>query len=534
MNAFVILPVQNLFTPLLRLSSLCLLYCLTACNATLPTQEANISPQQAVSTENQQVSTTPVSTNTDLWQRIRNGYQLTGDIPKVGQQRMAPLLQRYQKHPHDIFQQTEQAGLYLFYIVQELEKHGMPTELALLPFVESRYDPFAYSSSRASGLWQFIPGTAKHFHLKENWWLDERRDIIASTQAAIRYFKYLYKYFDNDWLLAIAAYNAGEGTVGKAIKYNKKRGKPSDYWSLPLSKETQFYIPKLLAWSKIIQHPENYQLKLAKVDNAPIFTSVDIGSQIDLAKLANITDIDINQLYALNPAYNRWATDPDLPHHLLLPIHVANNIQQSLSQYPIKDRIRWIRYTIKPNDSLSVIAQKFNTTTSVIKNTNKLRHSTIRSGSTLLIPQASKNASFYQGSKEQRIAIRQNSSNRKNKQRIQYTVQAGDSLWGIARKHKVSASSIAYWNNMSVKDTLRKNQLLVIWGEQSSKSRASSVIRKVIYKVRKGDNLSSISNKFNVTINDIREWNKIKKQKYIKIGQTLRLFVSMANQASQY
>jgi membrane-bound lytic murein transglycosylase D len=411
----------------------------------------------------------------------------------------------------------------------------MPTELALLPFVESRYDPFAYSSGRASGLWQFIPSTGRHFKLKENWWLDERRDIIASTQAALGYLSSLHKRFDGDWLLALAAYNAGQGTVGRAITANKRKNKPTDYWSLSLPKETQFYVPKLLAWKKIINAPQDYDTRLAKIENKPQFTGINIGSQIDLAKLADMSAIHIDTLYALNPAYNRWATDPDAPHELLFPIEKADFIKNALKDYPIQERIQWHRYTIQANDSLGRIAARYNTTTSAIKSINQLSSSTIRIGKTLLIPVASKGSQYYQGSAKQRLAKRQDSYAKDSKQRIEHTVKSGETLWSIAQQYQLSTSQIARWNNMSPKDVLRQQQKLVLWpSKQTPTNRSSSVVRKVIYTVKKGENLSLIAQKFNVAVKNIRQWNALTAKKYLQPGQVLRLYVSMADQAKKF
>lgn len=475
----------------------------------------------------------------NIWGRIHAGYQLSVTAPSAGQKRIDSLLKRYQRHPKGIVKQTENARLYIHYIVGELEKRGMPTELALLPFVESRYDPFAYSSGRASGLWQFIPSTGKHFGLKENWWLDERRDVIASTQKALHYLSYLHKHFKGDWLLAIAAYNAGEGTVGKAIIFNKYQKKPTDYWSLPLPTETKNYIPKLLAWKKLVNRPQDYGVQLTNIPNKPQFAALDIGSQIDLAKLADVSNIAIEQIYALNPAYNRWATDPDAPHQLLFPIDKVDEVKATLADYPPQERLQWHRYTIKPNDSLSRIAKHYNTTTASIKSINQLKSSRIRVGKTLLIPIASKASTYYESSAEQRLSQRQNKYARKNKQRIEHHVVSGDTLWSISKQYQVSTSEIAKWNNMSPKDILRNQQKLVIWSTQSSStqktaSRSSSVVRKVIYQVKKGESLSVISHRFNVAIKDIRQWNKLANKKYIQPGQTLRLFVSMADQAKKF
>ena len=535
---------------------------LAGCNATTPQKAQhedlgntkqtasidNISSKQkpddngASTSPAQQNSDAQATTTIDLWERIHQRYELSqGDITAKGQQRIESYLKRYARYPNNILRQTERAGLYLYYVVEELEKNNIPAELALLPFVESSYDPFAYSSGRASGLWQFIPGTGRRFKLKESWWLDERRDVVASTQAAIRYFKYLNNFFDGDWLLAIAAYNAGEGTVRKAIKKNRRKGLPTDYWSLPLPRETKNYIPKLFAWVEMVKNPEKYQLTLAKLDNKPHFTVIDVGSQIDLATFAEISNIDIDTVYALNPAYNRWATDPDAPHLLLVPVHKSHSATKALASYPVDQHIRWQRYTIKPNDSLGRIAQQYGTTISALKSVNQLKTSRIRVGKSLLIPQASKELHYYSHSAKQRLKKRQDTSGKKSQHRIVHIVQSGDTLWSIARHYQVSANRLAHWNNMSPRDVLKVKQELVVWAnspaastQQPPRDRANGIVRKVSYRVRSGDSLSAIANKFNVTISDIRKWNDINQSKLIHPGQILKLLVSVADQSERF
>lgn len=472
---------MNTYTNTLRSCSYRLIISLSViliagCDASLPIKnEASTKPDVSPTTAT--VQNTPTDTpqpakNNDLWQRIRLGYALPSDPSPKGQQRIEELLARYNKYPIGIEKQTEQARLYLYYVVNELEKRNMPTELALLPFVESSYNPFAYSSSSAAGLWQFIPNTGKRFKLHETWWYDKRRDVVASTQAAIRYLNYLHQYFSEDWLLAIAAYNAGEGTVTRAIKKNKKALKPTDYWSLDLPKETLFYIPKLMAWKAMVEQPERYHVTLAPISNTPQFEKVDIGSQIDLAKLARMSDMNIELLYALNPAYNRWATDPDAPHVLLLPINKAEAVKSSLEQYPMDERVQWHRYTIKPNDSLGKIAHSHNTTVSVIQRANQLKNTTIRAGKTLLIPMASQQSSYYVDSVEQRLAqkhISQKNQHRTpHQKKIKHTVKKGETLWSIAKRYQLSTTKIAQWNKISTKDILKLKQTLVIWTKKSS------------------------------------------------------------------
>src|SRR5690606_28721792 len=205
-------------------------------------------------------------------------------------------------------------------IVSELEANKMPLELALLPIIESSYNPFAYSTHRAAGIWQFVPDTGKSFGLEQNGWYDGRRDIVASTDAAIRYFKQLHTMFNEDWLLAIAAYNAGQGTLRRAIAKNRKQGKPVDFWSLPLPEQTRSYVPRLLALSRVIAEPDNYDLTITSIPNDPYFTSIDLNSQVNLAQIALLADIDVKEIQQLNAGYSQWLTDPSRPHQVLVPV----------------------------------------------------------------------------------------------------------------------------------------------------------------------------------------------------------------------
>ncbi len=255
--------------------------------------------------------------NTDLWQRIRDGYGIPESKPlHTATQKQ---LNWFIKHPDYIDRVVERARPYLHYIVDQLEQRNMPMEIALLPVVESGFQPFAYSHGRAAGIWQFIPGTGRLYGLKQNWWYDGRRDVIASTGAALDYLEKLYGDF-GDWQLALAAYNSGEGTVGRAIKRNKKAGKATDFWSLDLPRETSAYVPKLIAVAELVKRPAHYNITLSPIDDSPFLAVVDVGSQIDLALAAQLAEISTDEMYQLNPGFNQWATTPDGPHRLVVPL----------------------------------------------------------------------------------------------------------------------------------------------------------------------------------------------------------------------
>ncbi len=470
----------------------------------------------------------------NVWNRVRNGFFLEDDIDHP---RLLAELAWYKKHEKYLDRVVERAEPFIHYIVNEVEARGLPTELALLPIVESAFQPFAYSHGRAAGIWQFIPSTGRLYGLKQNWWYDGRRDVYASTQAALKYLEKLNKEFDGDWLHALAAYNSGSGTVQRAIRKNKRRHRRTDFWHLSLPKETQAYVPKLLALKRLVQNPSKYNISLRCIEDIPYFSAVNIGSQIDLALASELADLDLETLYHLNPGFNRWATDPYGPHRLLVPVDNAEQLQQGLKNLPAGERIRWKRHKIRPGETLSHIADRYSISVTNLKRVNNLRSNNIRAGKHLLIPVASRKLSEYNLTAYQRKKTLQNI--RRKGTRVVHVVQPGDTLWDISRRYKVNTQSLARWNGMGTRDPLRAGQKLVIWTRKPLSPAAVSVgslggnaIRRISYRVRNGDSLYGIAQKFKVAINDLHRWNSLK-GKYLQPGQILRLYVDITNQAGE-
>lgn len=490
-------------------------------------------------------TTTTVSNNEliDIWPRIRDGFQLPSDTGRnietnVQNKVLQEELNWFINNPEYIQRVLNRAEPFLHYILEETEKRHLPTELVLLPIVESAFRPFAYSHGRAAGLWQFIPSTGRAYGLKQNWWYDGRRDIHASTQAALKYLARLNRLFDGDWLLALAAYNSGQGTVKKAIRKNKKLGRPTDFWSLTLPKETRRYVPKLLALKKVITYPENYAIDLRFIADTPGFASVKTRAQIDLALAAELADVNLETLYRFNPGFNRWATDPDGPHQLLLPTESAPLFKANYAALPENKHIQWKRHKIKSNESLGHIAQKYHTSVTHLKNANKMQGNAIKEGHFLLIPVSSKAKNSYALSSNERLKSIQNKK-RKNKTRIEHTVKMGESFWTIAEKYRVSMRSLAKWNGLAVKDSLKRGQKLVIWSAKKGstkssrdKEKTSNTITSIHYTVRNGDSLSRIASKYRVNVRDIHRWNSIK-GKYLKPGQRLKLYIDVTEQSNR-
>lgn len=465
------------------------------------------------------------SKENDLWQRIIDLYAFDQDVDN---KRIQAHLNWFKKHPLYMDTIAKRAKRYLHYITEQVDIRNIPGEIALLPIVESAFDPFAYSHGRAAGVWQFIPSTGKAYGLEQDWWHDGRRDVSASTLAALTYLESLHRRFDGDWLLALAAYNAGGGNVNKAIRKNRNAGKPTDFWSLKLPKETQDYVPKLIALSRLIKESEANGITLSPLPNKPYFASVNTGGQIDLSQLAEISDTSLEEIYKLNPSYNRWATRPNGPHNVLVPIEKEEIFLKNIATLPSDKRMKWERYKIQSGDSLSTIAKKFQTTAKVIKDTNNLSSNTIRIGKQLLIPSSHQSLKNYSYSANSRLSKIQNSPRRsKNKSKLEYKVRNGDSFWEIARNHKVSVKELTKWNGMAPGDTLKPGQNLVIWkAKKNSPNR--EVIRKLTYTVRSGDSFAGISDKFQVKMKDLISWNQKKsKRKYLQPGQKLTLYVDV-------
>ena len=519
----------------LLLSSLLMSCATTQTEIVLPEASASFGPEQSMLTP----ASMQVDDNYDIWDRVRDGFALEDyDHPGV-----AADIRWYAKHQTYLDRVSERAENYLFFIMEEVEKRGMPSEMALLPVVESAFHPFAYSHGRAAGIWQFIPYTGKSYGMKQNWWYDGRRDIHASTIGALNYLSHLHKRLNNDWLLALAAYNSGEGNVRKALRKSRKKGGGSDFWSIRryLPKETRGYVPKLLAISAIVKDPEAHGISLLSIPDRPMLTRVDVGSQIDLALVAELAELSIEEVYKINPGFNRWSTAPNGPHYLMLPIDNAAVFQANLVDVPDTARVRWKRYKVRQGDNLQYIAQKHHTTVKQLQKVNRIRGNNIRAGKHLIIPMASKSYREYKLTADARKIQKQHIP--RSGEKIFHYVQSGDTLWDLARKHKISVHKLAKWNSMAPRDPLVEGQKIVIWSKVGKSAAIDpknfripvegANTRRIRYAVRNGDSLARISEKFNVSVRQLLGWNKrIKDQKYLRPGQRLTLYVSVTSQSS--
>jgi membrane-bound lytic murein transglycosylase D len=443
----------------------------------------------------------------DLWQRIRDGFNMTPESmpPSVAKQR-----DWYLRNPSYLKTVFTRAKPYIYYVTDQLDKSGLPLELALLPIVESTYDPLAYSHSHAVGLWQFIPSTAKSLGLRRDRWYDGRRDVIYSTQAAITYLKKLNKRFDNDWLLALAAYNSGQGNVSKSIRRNRKAGKGTDFWSISLPRETRNYVPQLLALATLIRNPEQYDLQLPAMPNEPFFEVVEIESQIDLNHVIKVTGIEVNNFTRLNPAYRRSITPPQGKHNLLLPVGTAQPLRNLLATTDPKTWVPHTEYAVTNGDTLSQIAARFDIPTSWLRSRNNLRNDHLKIGQVLLIPHSRDNIDY--------LSNTLNSAEQPN----YHSVRQGDSLWTIARKYDTSIKRLRETNKLS-SNTLRVGDRLIVGSKVAEIDQKN--VRKLSYRIRRGDSLSLIASRFDIAIRDITRWNKISRNELLQPGQRLTLFI---------
>lgn len=395
----------------------------------------------------------------DLWSRIKSGYA----IPNVKSQYTTNHETWYASRPDYIKRMLDRSQRYLFHIVEEVEKRGMPTEIALLPMIESAFNPQAYSRSSASGIWQFIPSTGRDFGLQQNWWVDNRRDVTAATNAALTYLQKLHGMFGT-WDLALAAYNAGEGTVQRAINKNRSKGLPTDYESLSLPPETRNYVPKLQAIKNIVTHPERFGLKINSIPNRAYFARVTTPKQIDAKLAAQLAEISFEEFSSLNPSYNRPLINAtNDKNQLLLPVWAAERFVNNLANYD-KPLTNWQTYNAKRGERMDNIAKKFGINVAQLRNVNGLSHTKkVRSAQTMLVPanykdnpdQQSVNSLILAESNNE-AELEQNSINNESNQKSEpklstpliHKVKRGDTLHALANKYDVNSKTIMKINGL--------------------------------------------------------------------------------------
>ena len=372
----------------------------------------------------------------DLWQRMRQGFAVQDLDNALVREKMS----YYAARPEYLQRMFDRSRMYLFHIVEELEKRGMPTELALLPMVESAFNPMAYSRAHASGLWQFIPGTGKRFELQQNWWYDGRRDIVDSTNAALDYLQYLYE-MHGDWHLALASYNWGENAVARAIAKNRAAGKPTDYAHLTMPLETRHYIPKLQALKNIINNPEPLGIVLDPIPNQPYFATYTKLRDIDVQLAAKLADMTVDQFMALNPGFSRPLIRASVTPRIVLPADKVDIFHENLQKLDEKSAVSWTTYSPKKGDTLESIAKKHSMTVSHLKEVNGIPARS-RSLPSLMVVPAHRSAAVGMT----RLPIMYAPPIPITYRRIYHTVKVGETMASIARRYGVSLEDMKRLN----------------------------------------------------------------------------------------
>ncbi len=384
------------------------------------------------------------SSDKGLWNDLRRGFRLTN--LEQSPDRVARFEKWYSDHPKFFKRLSERAYWFLPYILAEVEARDIPSEVAILPAVESAFRPDATSRSHAAGIWQFISATGKRFGLRQDGWMDARRDLVQSTRAALDYLEYLSQEFDGDWELALAAYNAGEGTIRKQIRRNKSKGLPTDYANLTLRKETTEYIPRLYAIRNILQDPAKFNIQLAPLENIQRLKQVDLKAQTDLTVIAQMVSLNRKQLHFLNRGYVRGVTPPNGPHTIVVPASEADHVILKLSKMKVEDRMQWALHRVKKGEYLGKIASIHGVNADAIRAANSIKDNLISPGQELRIP--------LNGGEQ----FTANASGKKN-----HRVAKGDTLWNISKRYSVSLGKLLRWNQLHSKSILQPGQSLVVF-----------------------------------------------------------------------
>jgi membrane-bound lytic murein transglycosylase D len=432
-----------------------------------PPTAVDVTPQEVLQAE---IGNIDVSNrqSVDLWQRMRNGFA----IPELANTAAQDKTTWYAARPDYLKRSFERARPFLFHIVEEIEKRGMPTELALLPLVESAYNPRAVSPAQAAGMWQFIPSTGKRYNLQQDWWRDDRRDIVASTKAALDYLQTLYDMF-KDWQLALAAYNWGEGAVSRAIEKARARGEPTDYANLKMPAETAGYVPKLQAIKNIVMRPELFAMTLPEVPNLPFIATITKTRDIDVTVAARLAEMPVEEFIALNPSHNRPVIPGANNPTLVLPVDKLETFKQNLENQQDKPLSSWQGYLLKAGETLDRVASRFGMDLAALKSINGLsRKSRVGAGHTLLVPRrdAGADATLLPGTIDRPAVEAEEKS-----VRLSHVVRKGETLMAISRKFNLPVADIKRWNKLQT-DTVQPGQTLAIETVVAEKSGLHKVV----------------------------------------------------------
>ncbi|WP_171014076.1 LysM peptidoglycan-binding domain-containing protein [Chitinivorax sp. B] len=457
----------------------------------------------------------------DLWDRIRQGFALSNlDLAQVRDYE-----QWYAARPEYLYRMADRAQRYLYHIVNELERRSMPLDLALLPVVESSFNPKAYSSAHASGIWQFIPSTGKNYGLEQTWWYDGRRDVLAATDAALDYLQYLYGLF-GDWHLALAAYNWGEGAVARALSKNRAAGLPEDYLNIRMPAETQNYVPKLLAIRNLIADPARFGLKLRPIPNRPYFKAVNVPHHMDTKVAAKLANMPVEEFLHLNPAFNKPVIAYKPSRKLLLPAEKADVFTTNLASYD-KPLLSWKPYATQRGERFERIAAKFGTTVDKLREVNNIGQARMARGEMLLVPSDNGEVDAITAPALAETPMVPSVPSYAKLDRIEtqpasHEVKRGETLFSIAKRYGMSPGELKALNQLN-SNRVSAGKILVLEERRNTQGKFIKVGTRVgrdepaksrgtQYVVKRGDTIFSIARKFNVTVADLQRWNKPSKR----------------------
>lgn len=455
-----------------------------------------------------------VSPPVDIWDRIRRGF----DMPELNNRRVTTALQLYTRNPRTTEAVFERAGRFLYHIVGEIEKRGLPTELALLPFVESAFKPEALSHAKAAGLWQFMPATGNIFSLQQNFWKDERRDVLESTRAALDYLQQLHNTF-GDWQLALAAYNWGEGSVSRAIRRNKARGRSTSYSNLRMPRETANYVPRLEAIKRIVAAPEKYGITLPAIENEPYFVRITKSRDIDMKTAAALAELDEDEFRLLNPGFNLPVIVASHNSGILLPRENVEIFLDNLASWMAtgKPLSSWLLYHVKEKETLASIAEKTGMTEAELRRINRIPQGRKVLARSVLLVDANGQLAPEIAQEEMNAGLKLSAPETR---RVVYRVRRGDTIYGIALKYGITQRSIRTTNRLR-SSRLRIGQRLVLVIPPHAQQQARTTDKNV-HVVRRGETLSSIARRHNTTVSKIRVLNNLRSTR-ISIGQRLKI-----------
>ena len=437
----------------------------------------------------------------DVWGRIRitsennQGYLDRKTIEYIN---------AYLKNPDELELLFEKGRYFIYFVLEELERYSLPSELALLPYIESSYDPFSISSSGAMGIWQFMPATARIYGLKNTWWYEQRHDPLASSRAAVRYLAYLHNRFNKDITYTLAAYNGGPTLLEKRIKLNRQSGKPTDYKNLKLPKQTLEYVPKFMAIKELAVNAEKYGINLPNFPNKPVLGSIELEGQVEILAFSEFANLKPEFVYKLNAGYTKWASPPGKKTTFNIPIELEKDLNLKKDQFIQNNQINWVTHKVVSGDSLWKIARKYDTEINILKRVNYLKSDILSLYQELLIPL----------------------SNDQNQAFIPYQahiISEGDTLWELGKKYKVAPAVIAKNNGLALNTPLTIGKELNI-GNKNIYRTINSKKRTVLYSVKQGDSLYRIADIFNIEISDIKKINELEKNE-IAPGQVLKIII---------